>query len=110
MWEHRAGSVLVVDEHQRLCGIFTGRDAVRTLADGKDPFKTLLSEAMTPDPVTLTPRSRAIDALRAMTDGGFRHVPVLDDGRICGVVSRGDFSGVEIERLEEEIHLSEVIW
>ena len=110
MWERRVGSVLVVDEHQRLRGIFTGRDAVRTLAEGNDPSKTLLSQAMTPDPVTVQPQSRAIDALRAMNDGGFRHVPVLDDGRIWGVVSRGDFSGVEIDRLEEEIHLAECIW
>ena len=110
MWERRVGSVLVADEQQRLRGIFTGRDAVRTLAERKDPSKALLSEAMTPDPVTLSPRSRAIDALRIMNDGGFRHVPVLDDGRIWGVVSRGDFSGVEIERLEEEIHLAECIW
>ena len=110
MWERRVGSVLIVDEHQRLRGIFTGRDAVRTLAEGNDPSKTLLSQAMTPDPVTVQPQSRAIDALRAMNDGGFRHVPVLDDGRIWGVVSRGDFSGIEIDRLEEEIHLAECIW
>jgi len=110
MWEHRVGSVLVADEHQRLRGIFTGRDVVRTLAEGGDPSKTALSEAMTPDPVTLKPQSRAIDALRAMNEGGFRHLPVLDNGRIWGVVSRGDFSGVEIDRLEEEIHLAECIW
>ena len=110
MWERRVGSVLVTDEHQHLCGIFTGRDAVRTLAQGNDPSKMLLGQAMTPDPITVRPQSRAIDALRAMNDGGFRHVPVLDDGRIWGVVSRGDFSGVEIERLEEEIHLAECIW
>jgi CBS domain-containing protein len=110
MWERRVGSVLVVDEHQRLRGIFTGRDAVRTLGEGNDPSKTLLSHAMTPDPVTVQPQSRAIDALRVMNDGGFRHVPVLDEGRIWGVVSRGDFSGVEIDRLEEEIHLAECIW
>jgi CBS domain-containing protein len=45
-----------------------------------------------------------------MSDGGFRHVPVLDGDRIWGVVSRSDFSGAEIEQLEEEVHLSEVIW
>lgn len=110
MWERRAGSVLVTDEHQRLCGIFTGRDAVRTLAQGNDPSKTPLSQAMTPDPVTLGPRALAMDALRAMNEGGFRHLPVVDEGRIWGVLSRGDFSGVELERLDEEIHLAECIW
>ncbi len=90
MWERRAGSVLVVDHGQRLIGIFTGRDAVRTLAQqGKSAAHMSLDQAMTPNPTTITPDHRAIDALRAMCDGGFRHVPVVEDGRIWGVVSRG---------------------
>jgi len=93
MWERRAGSVLVIDDQQPLSGIFTGRDAVRTLAEGKDAAVTTLAQAMTPNPVTITPENRAIDALRAMSDGGFRHLPVIEDGRIWAssraVISRG---------------------
>ena len=77
MCERRAGSVLVIDDRQRLIGIFTGRDAVRTLAQGKSVARTTLDKAMTPNPITVTPDQRAIDALRAMSDGGFRHVPVV---------------------------------
>jgi CBS domain-containing protein len=109
MCERRAGSVLVVDERQRLIGVFTGRDAVRTLAQGKSVARMTLDKAMTPNPVTVTPDQRAIDALRVMSDGGFRHVPVVEDGRIWGIVSRGDFKGMEIDRLDEEEHLSECI-
>jgi len=109
MWERRAGSVLVIDDQQRLSGIFTGRDAVRTLAEGKEAAVTTLAQAMTPNPVTITPENRAIDALRAMSDGGFRHLPVIEDGRIWGIVSRGDFTGMEIDRLDEETHLWECI-
>ena len=109
MCERCAGSVLVIDDHQRLIGIFTGRDAVRTLAQGKSVARTTLDKAMTPNPVTVTPDQRAIDALRAMSDGGFRHVPVVEDGRIWGIVSRGDFKGMEIDRLDEEEHLAEII-
>jgi CBS domain-containing protein len=109
MRERRAGSVLVVDDQHRLAGIFTGRDAVRVLAQGKSAASTLLAEAMTAHPVTIAPESRAIDALRSMCDGGFRHVPVVDNGRIWGVVSRNDFKGLEIDRLEEEEHLWECI-
>jgi len=60
---------------------------------------------MTPDPATLSPDQTAIDALRLMWDGGFRHVPVVKDGRILGVVSRGDFLGVELTRHDEEREL-----
>ena len=105
MRECRAGSVLVIDDQQRLSGIFTGRDAVRTLAEGKDAAVTTLAQAMTPDPITITPDSRAIDALRAMSNGGFRHLPVVENERIWGIVSRGDFKGMEIDQLDEEDHL-----
>ena len=68
MRERSTGSVLVVDDQQRLCGIFTGRDAVRALAQGQDAAVTVLAQSMTPNPVTITPESRAIDALRKMSD------------------------------------------
>ncbi len=109
MCERRAGSVLVIDDQRRLSGIFTGRDAVRTFAEGKVAAVTTLAQAMTPNPTTITPESRAIDALRAMNDGGFRHLPVVENGRIWGIVSRGDFKGMEIDRLDEETQLWECI-
>lgn len=97
MSERQAGSVLVVDGDGRLVGIFTGRDAVRLLSGRGDAADIALSEAMTPRPVTVSPGDRAIDALRIMSEGGFRHLPVLEDGRIRGVVSRGDLKGMELE-------------
>jgi CBS domain-containing protein len=109
MKERRAGSVLVVDERQRLRGIFTGRDAVRALAEGKDAAATMLAHAMTPNPITIAPNSLAIDALRRMNDGGFRHLPVVKDDAILGVVSRADFKGIEIDQLDDEEHLWECI-
>lgn len=110
MHRRRAGSVLVVDAENRLTGIFTGRDAVRVVGGGGDLASTLLARAMTRNPVTIAPGARAIDALRLMSDGGFRHVPVVADGRILGIVSRGDFLGSEIERLDEDEHLAECLW
>ena len=109
MWECRTGSVLVIDDQQRLTGIFTGRDAVRTLAEGKSAEVTTLAHAMTPNPITITPNSRAINALREMSNRGFRHLPVVESGRIWGVVSRSDFLGMEIDRLDEDNHLCECI-
>jgi CBS domain-containing protein len=108
MRDYHAGSVLVTDESGRLAGIFTGRDAVcRVLAEGKDVAKTKLSEVMTCPPTTMSPDQTAIEALRLMWDGGFRHVPVIKDGTVAGVVSRGDFKGIEQDRLDEERNLWE---
>jgi CBS domain-containing protein len=109
MSERCTGSALVVDDQQRLCGIFTGRDAVRVLARGENAASTSLAQSMTSDPVTISVDARAIDALRLMSNGGFRHLPVVDDGQIWGVVSRGDFRGMELDQLEEEHHLWECI-
>jgi CBS domain-containing protein len=79
MSERSAGSVLVINKQGRLTGIFTGRDAVRALAEGKDGAVTILAQAMTSNPVTIRPESRAIDALRIMSANGFRHIPVVDN-------------------------------
>lgn len=110
MRESASGSVLAVDANGRLSGIFTGRDAVRLLAREHDAARARLAAAMTPGPVTIEPTRPAISALQVMSDGGFRHLPVVDDGVIRGVVSRSDFTAVEIDRLDEEEHLAECIW
>jgi CBS domain-containing protein len=110
MREKHVGSVLVVDEHQQLVGIFTGRDAIKVLAKGGNAAAVTLEKAMTAHPVTIRPEDKAIDALRAMSDGGFRHIPVVEHGQIRGIVSRMDFKGTEIDRLDEEETLAERIW
>lgn len=110
MHEAGAGSVVVVDERRRPVGIFTGRDAARALARRDDAAAARLADVMTRDPVCVTPATLAIDALRAMSEGGFRHLPVVSNNELVGVVSRNDFTGVEIDRLDEEEHLKECIW
>lgn len=108
MSERRAGSVAVVDETGRLVGIFTGRDAVsRVLAGGRDAATTRLADVMTSDPATLSPDQTSLDALRLMWDGGFRHLPMVKGGKVVGVVSRGDFNGVEFDTHERERDLWE---
>ena len=108
MRAHRAGSVLVTGEAGRLVGIFTGRDAVcRVLAQRRDPSSTRLAEVMTRDPKTMLPDQTAFDALRMMTEGGFRHVPMVKNGGIVGLVSRGDFRGLELNPDDEECDLWE---
>jgi len=110
MRDRRVGAVLVTDEKARLVGIFTARDAVwRVLAEAKDPAATTLDEVMTRNPRTLSPGETAIDALRLMRDGGHRHLPVIDKGKIVGVISNVDFRGLELDRLDEEIGLWERI-
>ncbi len=107
MYGRKIGAVLVTDGNGALVGIFTGRDAVRLLARGRDPTQTVLKDVMTRRPATMKPRATAIEALRLMRDGGFRHVPVVEEGVVLGVVSRGDFRGLEHDRMDAETGLWE---
>lgn len=108
MRDRRVGSTLIEDTTGRLLGIFTGRDVIRrVVAPGKNAAHTALSEVMTSGPTTMSVHDTAIDALRLMWDGGFRHVPVVEAGKVVGVVSRGDFLAGEQNRLEEERELWE---
>lgn len=109
MHKRRVGAVLVVEDDDRLAGIFTGRDAVRCLADGCDAKQTRLREVMTSGCVTLSPDHQAMDALRLLGDCGFRHLPVCRDGRVVGVVSRYDFRAEEQGRMDEESGFFEVM-
>jgi CBS domain-containing protein len=110
MRDNRIGAILVTENGGQLAGLFTGRDAVtRVVAEALDPATTMLGAVMTVHPDTLNPRAHAIDALRMMQDGGYRHMPILDGTKIAGIVSHGDFSGLERARLDEETGFWEIM-
>ena len=103
MFREHVGAMLVV-ERDRLVGIFTERDALfRVLARGLDPDHTPLSKVMTSHPVTITPDKPLGHALHLMFEGGFRHVPVVRDGKPVGVVSARDALGSEMLEFESEL-------
>src|SRR4030095_9546895 len=87
MKEKSKGALLVCDG-TRLTGIFTERDALfRVIAAGRDAATTTLGDVMTPQPMTMHPDEPFIKALRLMHTRGFRHLPVVENGRPLGVVS-----------------------
>lgn len=110
MRERRIGAVLVTDAAGHLIGLFTGRDAVtRVGAEARDAAHTPLGEVMTARPDTLGPDATAIDALRMMRDSGYRHLPILDGTKVVGILSQGDFLGLERARLDEETGFWEIM-
>jgi CBS domain-containing protein len=87
MREQDTGCVLVCDESRRLVGIFTERDLLRrVMAQGKS-LSTPVSHVMTPDPVVVGPKEPIGNAIRRMEEGGYRNLPVVNDGEPVGVVS-----------------------
>ena len=110
MRERRTGAALVASDDNKLKGIFTRGDAVnRVLAEGKSAAKITVGQVMTAQLRTVSPATTAIEALRIMEDRGCRHLPVVDDGKILGVIFRGDFRGLELDLIEEEAKVWERI-
>jgi CBS domain-containing protein len=113
MRDAKVGAIMVVNG-PRLVGIFTERDALyRVLAVGRDPKRTTLADVMTVSPTTIEPDMPFGHALHIMYDRGFRHVPVVEDGRPIGMVSARDALGPEMEQFESELrereHITEII-
>ena len=113
MRQSRASAVMVVD-HARLVGIFTERDALfRVLAEGRDPQTTLLAEVMTANPHTVHPDQPFRYALVLMYEHGFRHVPVVEDGKPIGIVCASDALNPELVECASDLdareHIREIL-
>ncbi len=105
MAKRNINSVLVINAG-RLTGIFTGTDLIRkVVAMDLDPDLTALNDVMTRDPETVSPGLNAIEALHRMQDGRIRHLPIVEDGELVGIVSRRDFLGYEVDELEHQEEL-----
>src|SRR5262245_10082853 len=86
MQQKRVGCVLVC-EATRVVGIFTDRDLMGRVLAARKPLTCLLSECMTPSPVVVHPKDPISAAIRRMEEGGYRHLPVVDEaGRPLGVL------------------------
>ena len=106
MTENKAGAVVVVDDEGRAIGIFTERDLIGCAAGGADPTTAPLSEWMTEDPQTASSDESPADALAWLGDRGFRHIPVVDDGQLVGMVTlRGLMSLASIEPVTHPGHM-----
>jgi len=101
MYDREVGAVLITNG-DRLEGIFTERDLLmRVVAPGRDPETTQLKDVMTKKPDTVEADSPATVALSRMTERRYRHLPVMKDGQLFGIVSRRDFTGEDISAVED---------
>ena len=97
MLRGRIGSA-VVSTGSIVLGILTERDLLRAAAAGADVTSSRVSEWMTPDPITTEPNADADEAIEMMMSHGFRHLPVLEDGKLAGIVSLRDLVRTQIRR------------
>ena len=100
---HGIGALVVSPGGEQVAGIVSERDVVRALhASGAGVLDAPVSELMTAQVHTCVPEASVHDLARTMTDHRVRHVPVVDDGRLVGIVSIGDVVKARLDELEEE--------
>jgi CBS domain-containing protein len=102
----RIGAVVVTDAAGDLCGIISERDLARGLADhGADLLQMRVGELMTTAVTTCTPDDGVDKLMQKMTEGRFRHLPVIEAGRMIGIISIGDVVKHRLQELETETNL-----
>ncbi len=102
--EKRIGSVVVTTDGGAVAGILSERDVVRVLAEkGGDVLTEPVSALMTAKVVTCTPQKTIAEVMEQMSTGRFRHVPVMEHGRLAGMISIGDVVKFRLEETQEEV-------
>ena len=97
------GAVVVSDASQSVLGIISERDVVRVLGrHGASALEDPVSRHMTPKVITVTRDDTIEHVMQTMTDGRFRHVPVVQDGRLIGIISIGDVVKRHVNALDSE--------
>lgn len=100
--DHNVGALVVVDD-DTVSGIISERDVVRALAErGPGVLDRPVSRLMSTDLTTRSPRTTVDELMRLMTDHRIRHIPVIDEGRLVGIVSIGDVVKTRIDELQQE--------
>ena len=112
--EHNVGALVVSEDGTSVHGIVSERDVVRRLKDDASVLDAAVSAIMTAEVRTCTGQESVNDLMEIMTSGRFRHIPVVEDGRLTGIVSIGDvvkhrMSELEFERdqLDHYVHTSQ---
>ena len=101
--EHRIGAVVVVGPDAQVAGILSERDIVRALAQrGPAALEEPVGQVMTRKVVTCAESDTVADLMERMTKGKFRHLPVIDRGRLAGLISIGDVVKYRLEEMEHE--------
>lgn len=101
--EKNIGALVVVDENQQPVGIISERDIIRRAAIDENLFSLTVADLMTRQLITGLPNDEAFSIAHTMTEKRFRHMPILEDGKLVGIVSLGDIMKAERDQYRGEI-------
>lgn len=101
--EHNIGALVAVDDDHQPVGILSERDITRALANSENVFAKLVDELMTRDVITGMPQDDLKSVTNTMTEKRFRHLPIMDKGVLCGIISIGDVVKAQRDQYEGQV-------
>jgi CBS domain-containing protein len=101
--EHNIGALVVMNEQARLTGIISERDVVRALARGENALAQRVGDVMTAAVIVASPQDDLRSVMNTMTQKRIRHLPVLEQGQLVGIVSIGDMVKAQLDEYEGTI-------
>ena len=104
LWQKKIGAIVIVGDGGEVVGIVSERDIIRRLGErGPEVLKDPVSQSMTANVISCQETSTLDELMETMTQGRFRHVPVIEDGALVGIVSIGDVVKNHIAEVEMEV-------
>ncbi len=107
LMKHRIGALVVVDDTGRLIGLISERDIVRAAAQNEALFGNPVSSIMTTNVIVARPHDDLKSVEQTMTVRRFRHLPIVDQGELIGIISIGDVVKAQLDEYQGEIETLE---
>lgn len=101
--EYNIGALVVIDETDLLVGILSERDITRTMASDEQILSKLVSDLMSTNVITGLPQDDLISVANTMTEKRIRHLPVVDKGKLVGIISVGDVLKAQRDQYKGEV-------
>lgn len=105
--QHNIGALVVVDAAGAVVGIISERDVVRALPQAPDLLTQPVSAVMTRRVIVASPQDDVVSVMRTMTEKRFRHLPILDNGKLAGLISIGDIIKTQLDESQGEVETLE---
>jgi CBS domain-containing protein len=106
--QHTIGAVVVVNEAQKVVGILSERDIIRTISHHEQPLNQTVEAVMTQNVITGTPEDDIYSVAHLMTEHRFRHLPIVEDEQLIGMISIGDIMKAQRDAYRGEVNTLEM--
>lgn len=106
--QHHIGALIVLGDNQQLVGILSERDIIREAAHNDQVLNQAVAQVMTPEVITGTPEDDIYSVAHVMTERRFRHLPIVEEGQLIGMISIGEIMKAQRDAYRGEVNTLEM--